>query len=265
MGTKNEFLENTPKVQYFTFGVDQWRDAECWPPVGSEKLTLYLTSEGQANSLFGDGVLRFDSPTGEAVDRFTYDPTVPVSSLGGGVCCIGGAVDGGAFDQRSIEARADVLVYTSQPLLEDLEVTGAVEVVLYVSSDAKDTDFTAKLIDVFPDGTAYNLDETIQRMRYREGYAKEVFMEPGQVYQVKLSSMLTSNVFRKGHRIRLDISSSNFPRFARNLNTGGPNYNESEATTARNAVHHSQAHPSRIVLTVPGKGVAPPGERKSQH
>ena len=184
---------------------------------------------------------------------------MPVPSLGGGICCIGGAVDAGAFDQRPVEARADVLVYTSEPFSENLEVTGTVEVILYVSSDARDTDFTAKLIDVFPDGRAYNLDETIQRARYREGYDKEVFMEVGQVYQVKLSSMVTSNVFQKGHRIRLDVSSSNFPRFVRNLNTGGPNYNESEPTTVRNAVHHSKVHPSRIVLTVADKRVTPVG------
>ena len=259
-GTKNGFLENTPKVQYFTFGVDRWRSAASWPPGGSEKLTLYLSSDGKANSLFGDGALTADPPTREAADRFTYNPTVPVPSLGGGICCIGGAVDAGAFDQRSVEARADVLVYTSEPLSENLEVTGTVEVILYVSSDARDTDFTAKLIDVFPDGRAYNLDETIQRARYREGYDKEVFMELRQVYEVKLSSMVTSNVFQKGHRIRLDVSSSNFPRFARNLNTGGPNYNESEPTTARNAVHHSQVHPSRIVLTVADKRVTPVGQ-----
>ena len=258
-GTKNGFLENTPKLQYFTFGVDRWRSAAAWPPGGSEKLTLYLSSDGKANSLFGDGALTADPPTREAADRFTYNPTVPVPSLGGGICCIGGAVDAGAFDQRSVEARADVLVYTSEPFSENLEVTGTVEVILYVSSDARDTDFTAKLIDVFPDGRAYNLDETIQRARYREGYDKEVFMEVGQVYQVKLSSMVTSNVFQKGHRIRLDVSSSNFPRFARNLNTGGPNYNESEPTTARNAVHHSKVHPSRIVLTVADKRVTPVG------
>ena len=247
----NGFLEDTPKVQYFTFGIDQWQTAASWPPAGSEKRTLYLSSENRANSLFGDGALVPNPPDRAAVDRFTYDPNVPVPSLGGGICCIGGVIDAGAFDQRAIEARADVLVYTSEPLPEDFEVTGAVEVVLYVSSDAKDTDFTAKLIDVFPDGTAYNLDETIQRVRYREGYERVVFMQPGQVYRVKLPSMVTSNVFKKGHRIRLEISSSNFPRFARNLNTGGPNYNESQPTTAHNVVHHSKLHRSRIVFTVP--------------
>ena len=252
-GADSGFLESTPKVQYFTFGIDQWQTAASWPPEGSGKLTYYLSSEGRANSLFGNGALMPDLPGRTEADRFTYDPTMPVPSLGGGICCIGGAIDPGAFDQRPVETRADVLVYTSEALSSNLEVTGSVEVVLYVSSDAKDTDFTAKLIDVFPDGTAYNLDETIQRVRYRDGYDKEVFMEAGQVYEVRLSSMVTSNVFKEGHRIRLDISSSNFPRFARNLNTGGPNYNESKPTRAQNTVHHSSVHPSRIVLTVAKK------------
>jgi hypothetical protein len=248
----NGFLKNTPKVQYFTFGSDQWRTAATWPPAGSKKSSMYLSSQDRANSLFGDGALLADPPDRASADRFTYDPTVPVPSLGGGICCIGGAIEAGAFDQRTIEARADVLVYTSKKLTEDFEVTGAVEVVLYVSSDAKDTDFTVKLIDVFPDGTAYNLDETIQRVRYREGYDRTVFMEQGQVYKVKMPSMVTSNVFKKGHRIRLDVSSSNFPRFARNLNTGGPNYNESKPSIAHNVVHHSKLHPSRVIFTVPG-------------
>ncbi|HIF30400.1 MAG TPA: CocE/NonD family hydrolase [Planctomycetaceae bacterium] len=248
----NGFLKNTPKVQYFTFGSDQWRTATTWPPAGSKKSSMYLSSQDRANSLFGDGALLADPPDRASADRFTYDPTVPVPSLGGGICCIGGAIEAGAFDQRTIEARADVLVYTSKKLTEDFEVTGAVEVVLYVSSDAKDTDFTVKLIDVFPDGTAYNLDETIQRVRYREGYDQTVFMEQGQVYKVKMPSMVTSNVFKKGHRIRLDVSSSNFPRFARNLNTGGPNYNESKPSIAHNVVHHSKLHPSRVIFTVPG-------------
>ncbi|ANM32397.1 acylase [Acidobacteria bacterium Mor1] len=248
-GEDNGF-EKTPKNAYFTFGSDQWNTSDSWPPAGAGKKALYLSSSDGANSLFGDGKLS-DKPAKTAnVDRFTYDPLVPAPSVGGGVCCIGGTIDGGPFDQRSVEARADVLVYTSEPLKEDLEATGPVEVVLYVSSDAPDTDFTAKLIDVQPDGTAYNLDETIFRARYREGYDKQVMMEAGQVYELRMSSMLTSNVFKKGHRIRIDISSSNFPRFSRNMNTGGPNYNESEPKVAKNAVHLSEEHPSRIVLTV---------------
>ena len=250
-GDDNGFEKDTPKVQYYAMGDNEWRSADNWPPKSATTKTLYLDSEGHANSLFGDGRLTFDKPVShENVDSFTYDPTVPVPSLGGGVCCIGGLVEPGSFDQRGIEARIDVLVYTSEPLEEPLNVTGPVRVTLYVSSDAKDTDFAVKLIDVDPEGRAFNIDDSIQRVRYRQGYDKEVFMEDGQVYELPVSPMTTSNVFQKGHRIRLEVTSSNFPRIARNLNTGGPNYNESDPVVAHNSVHHSEAHPSRIVLSV---------------
>ena len=174
----------------------------------------------------------------------------PVNSYGGGVCCTGNAVQGGAFDQREMEEREDILVYTSAPLKEGVEVSGFIESVLYLSSDVKDTDVTIKLIDVLPDGTAYNLDETIQRVRYREGYDKEVFMSKGKVYKVELTPMSTSNYFKKGHSIRIEVSSSNFPRFSRNLNTGGNNYDETESVVALNRIHHSKRYPSHIKLPV---------------
>ena len=139
---------------------------------------------------------------------------------------------------------------TVQARLERLEVSGTIDITLFVSSDVRDTDFTVKLIDVYPDGTAYNLDETILRARYREGFDTQVFMTEGEVYELTMSPMSTSNVFLPGHRIRVEASSPNFPRLARNLNTGGPNYNESEPVVANNAVHHSPAHPSRVVLSV---------------
>ncbi|HXV76922.1 MAG TPA: CocE/NonD family hydrolase [Candidatus Polarisedimenticolaceae bacterium] len=249
-GEDNGVTRSMPKVEYWTFGVNEWRKAERWPPAGAETIPFYLASDGDANSLFGDGRLEREPPAENRPDRFTYDPTVPVPSLGGGVCCIGGTIEPGAFDQRAIEARADVLVYTSRPLERDLDATGPVRVTLFVSSDAPDTDFTVKLVDVAPDGTAYNLDETIQRVRYRAGYDREVLMKPGEVYELAVSPMSTSNVFLAGHRIRIEVSSSNFPRFARNLNTGGPNHNESEPAVARNVVHHSKRYPSRIELTV---------------
>ena len=174
-----------------------------------------------------------------------------VPSYGGNVCCTANAITGGAFDQRNNEARQDVLVYSTEPLHEGLEVSGPIEVTLYVSSDAKDTDFTVKLIDVYPDGHAYNLDETIQRMRYRDGYDKpKVWMENGKVYKVTLGPMVTSNYFEAGHRIRIEISSSNFPRFDRNLNTGGNNFDETKGVVARNVVHHSRQYPSSIKITV---------------
>ncbi|MBT8270617.1 MAG: CocE/NonD family hydrolase, partial [Bacteroidia bacterium] len=162
----------------------------------------------------------------------------------------GNAVKGGAFDQQQMEKRKDILVYTTDYLEKDIEVSGFIESTFYVSSDVKDTDFTIKLVDVYPDGTAYNLDETIQRARYRDGYEKEVFMEEGEIYRIDLTPMATSNLIKKGHRIRIEVSSSNFPRFARNLNTGGNNYDESEGIVAKNNIHHSDVFPSQIRLPI---------------
>lgn len=244
-------LDELPKVSYFTMGTNQWRSSDRWPPAGAVERTYYLASDGRANSLYGDGRLAAASPERDRPDSFSYDPANPVPSLGGNVCCIGNAIAAGAFDQRGLEARADVLVYTSEPFAEDTELSGPIVPVLYVSSDAPDTDFTVKVLDVLPDGTAFNLDETIQRARYREGYDKPtVLMEPGRVYELKLQPLTTSNTFRAGHRLRIEVSSSNFPRFDRNLNTGGNNYDEAAFRLARNSVHHSKRYPSRVVVTV---------------
>ncbi len=246
----NDFKEKTPRVQYYTMGSNQWQSAEAWPPKNTKMTTFYLNSGGQANTLNGDGVLTSKKPKKDQPDTFVYDPMNPVTSYGGNVCCTGNAVKGGAFDQQVMEERDDILVYSTPPLKEGVEVTGFIESTLYLSSDVKDTDITIKLIDVHPDGRAYNLDETIQRVRYREGYDKEVFMEKGKVYEVELTPMATSNYFDKGHRIRIEVSSSNFPRFARNLNTGGDNYNESEGKVATNTIHHSKEHPSQLRLPI---------------
>lgn len=244
---KNDFQEKTPPVQYYTMGSNEWNTAETWPPQDAETVRFYLDSGGKANSLYGDGILSQEKPVEDSKpDHFIYDPMNPVPSYGGNVCCTGNAVEGGAFDQQQMEARHDILVYTSEPLDEGIEVSGFIESTLFLSSDVKDTDLTIKLIDVYPDGRAYNLDETIQRVRYREGYDKEVFMEEGEVYEVKMTPMATSNFFKKGHRIRIEVSSSNFPRFARNLNTGGSNYDEKEGIVAHNAIHHSAMHLSFI-------------------
>lgn len=248
-GEANDFKEKTPRVQYYTMGKNIWQASESWPPKNAKLKTFYLNSEGNANTRFGDGKLTpYPDQRGKRSDSFDYDPMNPVTSYGGGVCCTGNAVQGGAFDQREMEEREDILVYTSDPLEEGIEMSGFIESVLYLSSDVKDTDLTIKIIDVLPDGTAYNLDETIQRVRYREGYDKEVFMGKDQVYKVELTPMATSNYFKKGHRIRVEVSSSNFPRFSRNLNTGGDNYDESESVVARNTIHHSKRYPSHIKL-----------------
>lgn len=249
-GESNDFKENTPRVQYYTMGSNEWKSADQWPPSDSKMTTFYLDSQGKANTLKGNGILTKKRPAKDNPDSFIYDPMDPVKSLGGNVCCTGNAVQGGAFDQQKSEENPNILVYTTDVLEEGLEVTGFIESTLYVSSDARDTDFTIKLIDVYPDGTAYNLDETIQRVRYREGYEKEVFMEDGKVYRVDLTPMATSNFFKKGHRIRIEVSSSNFPRFARNLNTGGNNYDETDGVIAENKVHHSKQYPSHIRLPI---------------
>ncbi|HKK27324.1 MAG TPA: CocE/NonD family hydrolase [Gemmatimonadota bacterium] len=249
-GEASAVLDTTPKVRYYLMGRNEWKSSDSWPPAGSTTRTLYLSSGGSANMLYGDGALAGAAPGADAPDRFTYDPMNPVPSHGGNVCCTGNAVEGGALDQREMETRDDILVYATPPLEEGMEVSGPVKVTLYVSSDARDTDFTVKLLDVYPDGRAYNLDETIQRLRYREGYDRQVWMEPGKVYEVALGPLTTSNYFEAGHRIRIEVSSSNFPRFGRNLNTGGHNYDEAEGVTAHNAVHHSRRYPSRIELTV---------------
>jgi hypothetical protein len=250
-GEKNGILEKMPKVRYYTMGLNKWQSSDTWPPAGAQPMSFFLSSGGKANTAGGDGVLGEAPPAADNPDKFDYDPMNPVPSYGGNVCCTGNAVAGGAFDQRKIEERPDVLVYSTAPLKEGIEVSGPIEVTLYVSSDARDTDFTVKLLDVYPDGRVYNLDETIQRMRYRNGYDRpEVWMEAGKVYKVKLQAMTTSNYFAAGHRIRIEVSSSNFPRFDRNMNTGGKNYDESKGVLAHNAVHHSRQYPSEVKITV---------------
>jgi hypothetical protein len=211
---------------------------------------FYLSGNGNANTRNGDGVLASRPPAKDRPDTFTYDPMDPVPSYGGNVCCTGNAVQGGSFDQSKMELRNDILVYTSEPLAEGVEVTGFIESTLFVSSTGRDTDISLKLLDVHPDGKAYNLDETIQRLRYREGYDKEVFMEKGKVYKVEMSPMVTSNFFAPGHRIRIEVSGSNFPRFDRNLNTGGSNFDESTGVAVQTGIHHGKAYPSVIRIPV---------------
>jgi putative CocE/NonD family hydrolase len=249
-GEQNDFKKNTPRVQYYIMGSNKWQTSDTWPPKNAVMTNYFLSSEGKANTRNGDGKLVAKAPSADKPDTFTYDPMNPVKSYGGNVCCTGNAVQGGAFDQSEMELRDDILVYTSEPLKEGIEVSGFIESTLYLSSDVKDTDVTIKLIDVDPNGKAYNLDETIQRVRYREGYEKEVFMEKGKVYEVKLTPMSTSNYFAAGHRIRIEVSSSNFPRFERNLNTGGNNYDEAKGVVATNTIHHSRKYPSVVRLPI---------------
>ena len=248
-GADNGALER-PKVDYYQMGANKWISSDTFPLPGTKHVDYYLTSSGRANTLYGDGALSKERPKQAAADSFVYDPLRPVQTLGGGACCMGTVKATGAFDQSTLEMRNDILVYSTPPLEKDLTVAGFVEVELYVSSDAKDTDFTLKLIDVDPDGVAYNLDDNIFRVRYREGYDKQVFMKAGEVYKLTFAPMTTANTFKKGHRVRLEVSSSNFPRYDRNLNTGGNNFDESKTVVARNSVHHSDKYLSRIRLPV---------------
>ncbi|HYM23684.1 MAG TPA: CocE/NonD family hydrolase, partial [Vicinamibacterales bacterium] len=250
-------VDSMPKVTYFTMGSNKWQTSDTWPPAGAQPMTFYLTSGGKANSIAGDGALAAGAPDADKPDAFTYDPMNPVLSYGGNVCCTGTAVQAGAFDQRRMESREDILVYTSDPFRDGTEVSGPMTPTLYVSSDAKDTDFTVKVLDVYPDGRAYNLDESVQRMRYRDGYDKPVaWLEHDKVYKVTLQPLNTSNYFDAGHRLRIEVSSSNFPRFDRNLNTGGNNYDESKGVVAHNAVHHSKQYPSSVTITVVKRGTS---------
>jgi putative CocE/NonD family hydrolase len=266
-GEDNGFLKKQPKVTYFTMGSNKWQHSETWPPVGAKTVTLDLASDGRANTLNGDGRLvlkgggsllplavatRPPAMKMDMADTFTYDPMKATPSYGGNVCCAANTIqgNGGALDQRKMEAREDILVYTSEPLTAGVEVSGPISVTYYVSSDVKDTDVTAKLIDVLPDGTAYNLDETIQRLRYREGDDKKVWMEKDKVYKITLTPMVTSNFFAAGHRIRLEVAGANFPRFDRNLNTGGDNFSETTSVVAHTSIHHSEEYPSAVTLTV---------------
>jgi uncharacterized protein len=250
-GEKNATFDKLPKVTYFTMGANKWQSSDTWPPKGAQPQTFYLASAGNANTLDGDGILTTAPPADNKPDSFTYDPLNPVPSYGGNVCCTGTAINAGSFDQRKMESRPDILVYTSLPFTEGVEMSGPIVPTIYVASDAKDTDITVKLLDVYPDGRAYNLDESIQRLRYRDGYDRPpVWMEPGKIVKVTLQPLTTSNYFDVGHRFRVEVSSSNFPRFDRNLNTGGNNYDEVKGVVAHNAVHHSKQYPSQITVMV---------------
>lgn len=247
------FPATTPHLRYYEMGANRWRSAEQWPPAVTTIMRLYLRSGGHANSLDGDGKLDAAPPAPtEAADHYRYDPMNPVQTLGGADCCNGGLVHPGAVDQRPVEARHDVLVYTSDPLDRPLDVTGLVDAVLKVSSSAKDTDFAVKLVDVAPDGTAWIIGDTIFRARYRDGYDKQVMMQPDKVYTIHPTPIATSIQFGKGHRIRIEVTSSNFPKFERNLNTGGPNETESKGVIADNAIHHDGADQSYVDLPVIG-------------
>ena len=248
-GKQNGLLEEPP-VRIFVMGENIWRNENEWPLARTQYTKYYFHSNGKANSLRGDGGLSPEAPRSEPADVYVSDPRNPVPTRGGAVTGWPAAMPGGAFDQGEIEERADVLVYTSPVLEYAVEVTGPIRVTLYAATGAVDTDFTAKLVNVAPDGYARNLTDGIIRGRYRESQTQAKLLTSGEVYEYTIDLWATSNVFKAGHRIRVEIASANFPRFDRNPQTGERAAEASQVAPALQCVFHDEARPSHIVLPI---------------
>ncbi len=249
-------VNSWPRVKIFVMGDNVWRDETEWPLSRTQYTNYYFHSGGNANTRAGDGVLSPEPPAGdEPPDRFTYDPLDPVPTKGGNNLFY----NLGAQDQAGVEDRQDVLCYTTPPLEHDVEVTGPIKAVLYAATDAVDTDFTAKLVDVYPDGTAIIIQDGIVKAMYRNNdFANPTPLTPGAAEEYTIDMWATSNVFKAGHRIRIEVSSSNFPRYNRNLNKGEPVAAATEAVTARQTIYHDPEYPSHIILPViPGREHTP--------
>jgi putative CocE/NonD family hydrolase len=246
-GMQNGIDREAP-VELFVMGVNKWAHFADWPVPGTRFTPLYLTSGGQANSSRGDGRLEFAVPAA-GKDGYEYDPRNPVPSVGGNDCC-GAPFPAGPRDQRPVEARQDVLVYSTGILKEAVTIAGPVEMRLFAATDGRDTDFVAKLVDVFPDGSAINLAEGILRARFHKGLDRMVLLEPGKMYEFVIDMRGTANVFQPGHRIRVDVTSSNFPQYDRNPNTGEDLGVSARVRTAKQTVFHGGAGRSHIVLPV---------------
>jgi uncharacterized protein len=253
-GVQNEFAPDksgiVKPVHVFVMGANAYHQESDWPPQEAKPARYFLHSEGSANSLRGNGTLSTAPPKKESADKFIFDPANPVPTVGGSLCCDAVHYKPGPRDQRTVENRNDVLVYSTKPFTEDLEVTGPVTLELWASSSTVDTDFTAKLVDVAPNGFAMNLTDGILRMRYRDSQEKPELLNPEQVYKVTVDLWATSNVFLKGHILRLEVSSSNFPRFDRNLNTGADQATSRDFVSATNTILHDAEHPSALILPV---------------
>ncbi|MGM8214846.1 CocE/NonD family hydrolase [Bacillaceae bacterium W0354] len=242
----NGFDQKDP-VEIFVMGENKWHLETSWPLPNTEWTPFYFHSEGKANSRFGDGVLNSSKPnTSEPPDKFSYDPANPVPFITEMVS----AQIGGPDDYSSIERRDDILVYTTQELQDDVEVTGPIKAELFVSTDALDTDFTVKLLDVHPNGYAQRLTDGFVRGRFRNGMDKQQLMEPGEIYQLTVDCWNTSHVFKRGHKIRVEISSSAFPKYDRNLNTGAPLGKTTEMKIANQTVYHDEKYSSHIILPI---------------
>jgi putative CocE/NonD family hydrolase len=244
-------LASEPPVKLFVMGRNEWVYEREYPLARTEYRPFYFTSGGRANTSGGDGRLVWTklAAAPAALDRYRYDPADPVPSTGGNNCC-GTPTAAGPQDQRPIERREDVLVYTSDVLQDELEVTGPVKVVLYASSDAVDTDFVAKLVDVYPDGASYNMAEGIVRARYRDSLSKPSPLKPGEVYRFEIDMVGTSVAFQKGHRIRVHVTSSHFPQFDRNPNTGDKFGTSAAVKSAQQTIYHDAARASHVLLPV---------------
>ena len=250
MKGENNALSQSKPVRIFVMGVNQWRDEDDWPLARAKDTKYYLDSAGSANSSAGNGELNTDGPRGAANDTFVYDPANPVPTIGGPLCCDAVHLKPGPFDQKAAEERKDVLVYTTPAFTKNTEVTGPVTMDLYVSTSAVDTDFTGKLVDVWPNGFAQNLTEGILRLRYRNSQEKPEAAKPGEIYHVIVNLWATSDVFLAGHKLRLEISSSNFPRFDRNLNTGETQATATKMVKATNVIYHDKEHKSALVVPI---------------
>jgi putative CocE/NonD family hydrolase len=244
---KETDVEDWPPYRLFVMGENVWRGENEWPLARTAFTKYFIHSGGKANSRSGDGVLSTAPPSAEPPDSSVYDPKNPVPTVGGNNL-VGAAA--GPLEQSKVEEREDVLVYTSEPLASPTEVTGPVKMVLFASTNAPDTDFTAKLVDVHPDGKAYNLCDGVLRARYRRSTRAAEFVESGKVYRYDIDLWVTSNLFKKGHRIRVEVSSSNFPRFDRNPNTGRPFGVDEELRPANQTVYHNGEHASHLVLPI---------------
>jgi putative CocE/NonD family hydrolase len=248
-GQTNDFGGKKP-VRIFVMGKNEWRDEEDWPLARAKATKYFLHSTGKANGSAGDGQLSTQAPATEPKDSYVYDPAKPMPTIGGPLCCDWGHLPPGPRDQRSAEDRSDLLIYSTPAFTQDTEVTGPISLDLFASTSAKDTDFTAKLLDIWPNGFAQNLTEGILRLRYRNSMERPELAKPGEIYRVVVDLWATSNVFLAGHSLRLEISSSNFPRFDRNLNTGEDQATSTKMQPATNAIYHDKEHPSALVLPI---------------
>jgi len=243
-------VDREKPVRIFVMGQNEWRDEDDWPVPSAKTTRYYLHATKAANGLEGAGTLSTVAPAEEKPDQYVYDPSDAVPTIGGPLCCGPLPTGIGPEDQRPAEARNDVLVFTTSAFSQSMAVTGPVSLDLYVSSSAVDTDFTGKLVDVWPNGFAQNLTEGILRLRYRGSQEKPELANPGDVCHITVDLWATSNVLLPGHKLRLEVSSSNFPRFDRNLNTGEEQARGTRMVKATNVIYHDKSRPSALLVSI---------------